>query len=254
MNVQFYMKRFDEAALVFDAIEARKAPRLAIRHIRYHRELFEGDGAIIRAGWIKDASHSARRVQVMTNADTGNICTTALDTMSMPVDLPDAGFLARENEMDAAMPRGLDGGEIKHQPIAELLQDERAAVTHYSIVERNELNSDSHLHCNRIISRFTDGAPHIWNFGGLPTQWLQENNLGRVAVEMKVMPTAETSPGTALRLVSSIADRNEKTFRILHQLQEITSGKVIALGEVRCLIIDLEKRRVVDLPEAFLAS
>lgn len=254
MNVQFYMKRFDEATQIMDAIEGHKAPRPTMRHVRYHRELLEGDGAIIRSGWFTDGDGNTHRVHIMSHSETGKICTTALDTFAKSPPARTGGPVCDGSDLEPALPRGLDDAPIIFENAEATVAKKIAVISNYSIVEDHDRETDGHLHFNRIISRFTDGAPHIWDLSGLTTSWLQNQNLGRVAVEMKVMATSDTLAGTALRLISCISDRNEKTFRILHQLQEIVSGKVIALGEVRCLILDLERRKAVALPETFLTQ
>ncbi len=254
MNVQFYMKRFDEAVQIMDAIEGHKAPRPTMCHIRYHRELLEGDCAIIRSGWFTDTNGRTRRVHIMTHGETGKICTTVLDGFAEGAPVSNTRLVDGDPELEAALPRGLNDEPILFENAELAVANKTAAISNYSIVEDQDCGTDRYLRYNRIISRFTDGAPHIWDHSGLNTGWLQEHNLGRVAVEMKVMAKAETLPGTALRLISGLSDRNEKTFRIQHELQEIVSGKTVALGEVRCLILDLEKRRAVALPEEFMSQ
>jgi acyl-CoA thioester hydrolase len=257
MNVQFYFKRFDEAARILKALHPDAGPvEPVLRHVRYHRELDEGDSTIIRTGVISGGDFDGRTVHVMTNAQTGAVCTTALDTLEGGKSLNQADADDGQEIMaipagilEAALPRGLGGGPITIHPADELLDSGKALVTHFSTVEDNEINGNNQLITNRIISRFTDGAPHAWDHGGITTSWLRANNFGRVAVEMKVMRLAESRPGTALRLISHLEDVHGKTFRILHQLQAIGSGTIVALGEVRCLVMDLEKRRAVALPE-----
>lgn len=257
MNVQFYLKRFDEASRIYRALvpATGAAGDLAMRHVRYHKELDEGDGAIIRTGLVSEGPFKGRMVHVMTHAITGEICTTALDTITtadIPGDNPAAVFL--DTVPDAVLPRGLDAGLIEPAQVDELLASGRAITTHYSIVEADELAGNGTLITNRIVSRFTDGAPHVWDHGGVTTSWLQENNFGRVAVEMKIMSAAACEPGTALRLISWVAEVSGRTMRIQHQLQEINGGAVVALGAVRCLVMDLEKRKAVALPEGLAAS
>lgn len=248
MNVQFYLKRFDEAARILDTLTGIDSQaHLIVRHVRYHSELHEGDGTITLSGRVEGLGQNGI-AHVMSHSRTGTICTTAWDTLSDKFD--DKVPVADARALEAAAPRGLSTGPVETTDARGLLADGKAVATNYSVVEALDLAPDGRMYTNRIVSRFTDGAPHIWDFAGVASDWLQENGYGRVAVEMKIMPIGKPQTGEALRLITFVPDRAERTFRVSHQLESLTTGEVIARGDVRCLIMDLEKRKAVHLPDS----
>ncbi len=248
MNVQFYLKRFDEAATVLDTLAGTSnATSLVLRHIRFHRELHEGDGTKTVSGKAHASGAQDSIVHLMHHTQSGAICTTALDTLSKPVgaDLP----APASGMMEAAQPRGLQGGPIEETDAGALLAEGKAVASNYSVVLPGEQTADGRMMSHRIVSRFTDGAPHVWDFAGADTTFLKQNNLGRVAVEMKVMPLGKVEIGEALRLISWVPDRKARTFRVSHQLESLATGNLIARGDVCCLLIDLSSRKTAPLPD-----
>ncbi len=127
-------------------------------------------------------------------------------------------------------------------------------VTNYHVIARDDLDRDGNFLSNRIVSMFTDGASHIWEKAGVTTEWLNANGFGRVAVEMRVSPLAKPEPGCALRMVSRVGGLEGRTIRIDHQIAEVGSGKIIATGSARGLVMDLTTRKAVQLPDECLKS
>ena len=84
---------------------------------------------------------------------------------------------------------------------------------------------------------------------GLTTDWLEKNNCGRVAVETRLTRIEPVKAGSAIRIVSRVTGLAEKSFAIIHQLEDMRSGKPVALGEVRCVVMDLKARKVTALPD-----
>jgi len=99
------------------------------------------------------------------------------------------------------------------------------------------------------IAGFTDGVPHIWDHIGITGSWLQKNNFGRVAVEMKLSILQPARVGAVLKLVSRSPRVGEKTITLVHQVVDMETGSVYATGEVVGLIMDLEGRKALPIPE-----
>lgn len=249
MNVQFYVKRFEEAGAVagilFDLADYESCIRT--RHIRYHRELASAASTRVRSAFIGPVEGGIQIVHQLIETGKGFLAATALDTLQLahPAELIgcDPEFI------EPAQPRGLSPG------IGEMVNSDRylatgqAIVSNWSVMRPFDLDENGRMLASRIVSRFTDGAPHIWDAIGVTTEWLNASRFGRVAVEMKITPLETARPGTVLRLVSWCPDVSGKTFLIAHQLEDADSGQVLALGEVRSLVMNLVTRRAVSPPE-----
>lgn len=248
LNVQFYYRAFQQASEVLALVGTGANPgaRTAIvRHVRYHRELLEGRPIVVRSGRVCEGEFAGSILHLLEDGESGTLAATALDQPGYKIS--DVATATRDM-WAPALPRGVAGGPLGPVDTAELLRSGRAIMTHAAVVRNFETGPDGDLLANAIISRFTDGAPHVWTHAGIATQWLGETNHGRVAVEMKLTRLARSAEGRALSLISWIGDMGEKTFSIRHQLQDMVSSQVIASGEVRCLVMDLASRRAVPVP------
>ena len=255
MNVRFYIRRFEEGAAVFLAGQAKEGQRPALRHrhVRYHRELLEGESTATMAAFLDDGPLKGHLVQVLREISTGEICATSLDCF----DNLDAAAIAGEgNALEAASPRGLAAGDCEADDaefLAEHIKAGKALAINYMVAAEADLDAAGRLRTDRIVGCFSDGASHIWEHAGITTEWLNANNNGRVSVEMKVQPAGSIAAGEALELVSRVGDQKGRTFRLVHTLRSVADGRVAARGEVCCLVMSLESRRAVALPESFSA-
>jgi acyl-CoA thioester hydrolase len=253
MNVQFYFKRFEEAA-DFLAIQCELEtynPMLLCRHVRYHKELRSADSTIVNSGIVEVLSDRIKIAHQMVNTTTGTLSASALDTVSLgkqeapPIRLPRAPV----EFLEPVLPRGVADGPSEPFDSGILLGTGKATLSNHSIVRDFDLDEKRCLLTSRIISRFTDGAPHIWDHFGITTDWLAQTKNGRVAVELKLTPLATAKPGDALRLVSNIPESQGKTFLVRHQLENAATGEIIARGDVRALVMSLITRRAIELPD-----
>ena len=253
-NVQFYFRAFQLAAEVLAVRSGRPNPgtRTALcQHVRFHLELIAGESVKVVSARLADGALAGCIVHRLQCAETEELCATCIDH---------AGYRCGEMEtiksdkVLAALPRGVMPGPTLAVDSGPLLKSKRAVISMQDIVRPFDLDHDGELIADRIISRFTDSAAHIWRHAGISGSWLAKENLGRVAVELKLTRLASVPCGAAVQLVSW-AERSEgRAFAIRHQMEDIATGEAIAAGEIRCLLLDLKSRRSVDLPEWFLAS
>lgn len=249
-NVQFYFRAFQLAAEILAVRCGQPNPsvRAAIcRHVRFHRELLSGDPLRIRSAKLADGELAGCIVHLLENAETGELAATSIDHSAYRTEgLEEISC----NKVRAALPRGIEPGPITPVKSQPLVESKRAIVSHLDIIRPWDVDHDGALISDRIVSRFTDSATHVWNHAGISAQWLAEKNFGRVAVEMKLTRLAPITCGAATRLVSWTAEMERKTFAICHQLENLVTGEAVACAKVRCLILDLESRKATPLPDS----
>lgn len=254
MNVQFFMKRFEEAFVVFEAFHRQAGkPSASVyhRHLRFHREIRAGESLQIFSGLVKEGEHKGGVVHHMINAVTGALCTTALDSIATPID---CDALVDEKQLSKAVPRGVPLRPNAPFDADSLLSSGQAMVANYNVIRSHDLDAQGNFIPSRIVSMFTDGAPHVWEKAGITTDWLNKNGFGRVAVEMRVDPLAKPNEGEPLRLVSHVGELEGRTFRLDHQIESILDKRIIATGSVRGLVMDLTTRKAVQMPDGFTGS
>lgn len=247
-NVQFYARAFEQAAEIAAALTGRAHERRhLVRHVRYHREMHSAQSMSIHSVRIADGHFAGSIAHLLTEAGSGNLAATALDTRldgSEAAPLPEVP----EAAIAQALPRGVPAGVEEPADTGSLLAAGRAVAGHLGVVRSQETDREDRLLAAAVVSRFTDSASHIWSHVGIGEEWLTRSGHGRVAVEMKLVMLAGAREGDALRQVSWIDDMQEKTFAIRHQLEHIGSGEIAATGSVRALVMNLSTRKAAPLP------
>ena len=253
-NVQFYARAFEQAAEIGAALTGWTYDRRnVVRHVRYHREMHSAQSMSIHSLRVANGSFAGSIVHLLTEAATGGLAATALDTRLDGTDqapLPEAP----ESAIVQALPRGVPAGVEEPANTGSLLRTGRAVAGHLGVVRSHETDREDRLLAAAVVSRFTDSAAHIWSHVGIGEEWLTRSGHGRVAVEMKLVMLAGAREGDALRLVSWIDDMQEKTFAIRHQLEHIGSGEIAAQGSVRALVMNLSTRKAAPLPREMRES
>lgn len=250
MNVQFYFRRFDEAARIFSLLSAEGAQQTTLprdRHVRYHAELHAGARTLVRSAVIAGGYYNGRVVHLLENAETGALAAIALEATS--------GLAYRHQispeQAEAALPRS--AGSDPLQPIAaDRILAEGGLLANASMVSPAECDVDGKMNAQYYIARFSDAAPHVWACAGLDTSWLRERGLGRVAVEMKITHHLPARAGEAIALYSVPRINGAKTLLLRHEIVRIADREPIASGEVVVLMLDLKTRRSQALPDALV--
>jgi acyl-CoA thioester hydrolase len=253
MNVQFYLRRFETASAILAALAGTGLSDAALvksRHVRYHRELLEADCVRTVSGTVTEGRYAGRVLHAIYHTGNGALCATALDELVSPDVSARLGELSSADpDLTAlASPRGLGDDAIEAPNYNAMLASGDAIISFRHVLGPADCDRDGNILSSTFISCFTDGAPHAWDLTGLTGAWLQGQNFGRVAVELKLQRCAEACPGDILEMVSWAGDIHEKNFRISHVVRNMVTGEVLALGQVRNVVLDLETRRVVKLP------
>ncbi len=247
MNVQHYLRFFDEAATLFAPAGSTPSgqPSLPLtRHVRFHAELLAGALIRILSAQIGDGPFAGWIVHRMENVQTGVLSATALEPP--PPDArphqADAGFA------EPALPRSI-AIEADQPETAETMISSGGLVTHCRIVQPAHCDAGGFMLQQHYISCFTDGAPHLWEHVNIGTQWLIQHGYGRVAVETKISHHHPVHAGDVLLLHSRPIALTGKIIRFRHELIRTSDGQSVASGEVVALVLDLNTRKAVAMPE-----
>ena len=244
LNVQFYMRDFDEAARIYLRNDDSGYILPTTRHVRFHRELRPGAMTRIVSGAVSDGEFAGWLVHRLEDVGMNHIAATALDA---PRDAEQGGEVSQQ-QAESALPRGLPPGHLTCQTPNEILR-QQGLIAYRSIVMPAECDLSGHMLEQHYISRFTNAAPHVWESAGIGERFLSDNGLGRVALEMKITHHRPASPGDVVFVYSRCETTGRKTIRLRHEVVCQTDMTAIASAEVLALILDLKTRRSVPLPE-----
>lgn len=243
MNIQFYWKRFGEASEIFFLLSGAEPQLWKDRHVRYHAELSMASNTRMSSAALRE---TGQLVHLFENTETGTLSATAVETCSHPV-IAETGTL--EAIPEQAEPRSLPTAKL--QPVNTNLEVNAGygLVSHRSVVTPMECDRRGKLLDQYYISRFSDAASHLWDHLGVGRKWMKQNNLGTVAVEMKVTRHRDVQDDTVLEVFSWLENVGAKAFTFHHQVSDMRTGEPLYSGMVTAVLMDLSKRKVVPLPE-----
>ena len=249
LNVQFYLKRFDEAARIFGIVTGTGTvdqPLPKTRHVRYHNELRPCALTRISTSRISNGTFAGWVVHRLEDKSLNRLAATAVDTPGAIGG--EAGVDAAD--VDYALPRGLPDDHLRPR-LAEAVLQSGGLVAHRSIVTPAECDETGRMSQQFYVYRFTDAAPHVWENYGIGEPWLTANGYGRAAVEMKITHHEAARSGDMLFIYSRAERAGRKTIKLRHDVIREIDQTPIASSEVLALILDLKTRKSVPLPDNF---
>jgi len=240
MNVQFYWKRFDEAARIFKLKSGQETQSeyepWRDRHVLYLGELHSGTTTVVHS-----RQEGGYLVHMLSNEEDGSQSASAFEQCGDSVNIAELP--------DTVRPRSLPVAPLEVCDAGAKIANGRGLVTHMGVVNPVECDCEGNLLDQHHISRLSDAAAHLWSFVGVKRSWMGENNLGSAAVEMKVTRHCPVVVGTHVEITSWVEEIREKTFSFRHQVQDMKTGKALYSSAVTALMMDLEKRKAVPIPQ-----
>lgn len=260
LNVQFYFERFENAGLHFRlqaGLDSNLIGAPLSRHVRYHRECYVGGLQIVRSGLFDHGDGWVSFLHVLYDVGSETISATALDRHALTPASAEAlaaklVCLPRpaQHEQLAARPRSFMEPELPGLEItAEDVIRAGGFPSYYGSVKPAHCNSDSAIDTRHIIAMMSDGAAHVWETAPMTRTWLEHNNFGRVAVEMRLSLGLPVPAGTLTRVVTKWRGAENTTFSFRHHLFDATNGHCHAIVETAALVMDLERRKAVPLSD-----
>ncbi len=261
LNVQFYFAKIDEADRQFrfltglsDAVVGTRR----VRHVRYHGELFAAALITVRSSVAFDGPHVLSVVHEMVDASSGRLAATVLDGYAPQPRTADAlrkRFADVEAPMqELAAPRSFDAAAAATTAAADALLEAGAISVNRATVMPRDCTAEGRAEDRFLLGCFTDGAPHLWERTAMTRAWLEKNDYGRVAMEMKLSYGTVLKAGTPVHVVSGFTGVTRKTFSFRHHLFDSAAGRLAAVMDVSALVLDLEARKAVPLPDAARAD
>ena len=259
LNVQFYFDRFADADVHYRLLagldEAMTGPRL-VRHVRYHAECRDGALQCVRSGVIACNESGLTVLHALYEPGTSEqLSATALDHYAPPksIDPERLQTLARaaDEYERPSQPRSFTDAAPALPADPEAVLADRGFITYRGIVKPAHCSATGLLEDRHIISRMSDAASHVWETAPMTRDWLDANNCGRVAVEMRLVYGRPVRSGRPIMVISKWLGAERTTLQFRHHLFDAESGECHAIVESSGLIMDLERRKAVRLQDDF---
>jgi acyl-CoA thioester hydrolase len=248
-DIQFYARAFQAASEVLAVALTGRNPGSAgasLRHYRFHHEVFCPAPVTIRSARISGGPLDGALAHRMETGAERQLAATAIEWPAIPVaDLP-----ACDGEsVTAVMMRGLSPAPHLAARQSVTMPQGRTQVVPVGVVRPVDVDHLGNLAVNELVNRCSQASHLLYEQFGFTRSWVESTNCSPVAVEMKVTSHDACTPGTVLDVNTSVAASGGKTFSTLYRVFNAISGAPLATVEQLMIIVDLEKRRAVPLPD-----
>lgn len=238
-NTKYYARSFEAASAVGAAMAGLTAALIAVRQVRFHRELVNGDAVEVRSFAVTDAESGPATAHCMLR--DGVLVATCLDLATPPpAFLPplDAQWMA------LAAPRGVVGPRQMPWSADECVD---------SIVELGPTQVGDYDHRGEIgiehLMRFCAITSHTHAARiGFTLDYTKQTGVGRMLVELRLSRLGNCPAGTCLTAATRLVSTSPKAFVTANQLTT-RAGEPIAMFELSTLAVDMKTRRATALPD-----
>ena len=115
------------------------------------------------------------------------------------------------------------------------------------------IDYNGHMNVAYYVLAFDHATDAFLDYLGLDEGHREENGGSTFAAESHVVYCREVAEGDPLRFTTQLIDFDGKRLRYFHRMYHETEGYLAATNELLSLYVDLERRRVAEMPEPILA-
>lgn len=123
-----------------------------------------------------------------------------------------------------------------------------AATTIDVVIDEQDIDALGHANNTTYVRLFERGRMHFYHSLGLELERATPPRLGTVVVNLNVNFCGECFQGERLTISTQALRRGSKSY-VLTQVLSKADGTVAADAEVTSVVMDLDKRTVVALPD-----
>lgn len=252
LNVQFFAAFFEDASVQFQAlcgITKTNLQRPVVRHVRFHSELRVNEAVYVLSHAIAGQDGAAERVvHQLYEMTSGRLSATCIDVFA---DTPQAFSQAIETHL-GDLPEVAAGRSFPTEPKPADPGGRAPAggqVVLRTILRSQHCDSAGRMSDAALFACNSDSAAHFWKLVDIETPWLEENRLGRVAMEIKANRIAPAFCGDPIHVVCRIVSTGRATLSFENHFVSTETGKVFAILQATGLLMDLDARRAASLPD-----
>ncbi|MCA0043369.1 thioesterase family protein [Celeribacter litoreus] len=242
MNVQFYVRAFQMASEVLATLVLGENPGTQssdLRHYRFHGELFSGEAMHIQSSRIADGEFAGWVLHRMFKG--ARLSATAIERPAYPVEgLP----ACRPEALEKALPRGLSPTAERAGGLSDTL-----SASPVGVLRPSELDHHGAVQWNALTALCSNASHGFLEQIGLTADWVNTSNCNRMAVEMSIARHGLGAAGDTVAIRAGIADVASRSFTMRMEVVHGVTAAPLATVEQLCLVVDLESRKPVMVPE-----
>ena len=97
----------------------------------------------------------------------------------------------------------------------------------------------------------SDAATHLFTYCGADYNWRSKYNIGSAALDYSVRYYKTAPLGMAVTMYTNFTKIGNKSLKFIHHMVDDTSGDIVMDIEIVAVLFDLEKRKSMEVPDAF---
>lgn len=244
-NATCYIRAFQIASEAFALAVTGRNPQASTarcRHIRYHREILDGDAMTIRSGLLKTGEWAGAIVHLMESG--GRVCATALDHPGYELK---SGAVWNDADVAMALPRGVPGAPDEPPQVPDPTA-KHAIQAMVGIVGPTEIDSNNRLFLNEAFGHCALSCLHLLEQVGFSPKWRAESGDTHMTVELKITAHDTTAAADGLLAYSWLSATGPKSFSIRHLLTD-HKGRPLVSSEQVNLCVNVASRRSTAPPD-----
>ncbi|WP_290632711.1 thioesterase family protein [Aquisalimonas sp.] len=268
MNVKFYVEK-SVAALAMLGQHLGLGPRFAREsgaclvptehHVRFLREQRPGAPLVINAGIVEATRERLVVYQEMVNAASGDLAASFIVTVPLQDGVSRESRPIPEHVLEQTQPlrtevpahgapRGLEMAPPRSEPTLDEAVDKGMLSTWKGPVLPRMCDHHGRLATEAHMGIVSDAIPNL--LVHLTAEDRSESPLGGAALEYRFVYRRPVSGDDLLELRSGIKAVSTKTYQFGHWLFNGATGECVATAEAVAVLLDLDARKAVVIPEA----
>ena len=111
---------------------------------------------------------------------------------------------------------------------------------------------NGHMNVAYYVLVFDQATDEFFDFMGLTDDFRAAGNVSAFVVEMHVNYIRELKQGDEVYVTTRLLDYDAKRFHYFHHMYHAEQGYLAATSELLCLFMDMNQRRVTQMPDPIL--
>ena len=115
------------------------------------------------------------------------------------------------------------------------------------------IDYNGHMNVAYYVLVFDRATDDFFDFMGMTAEYRAASNASAFTAEMHVNYIREVKEGDEVYVTTQLLGYDEKRFHYFHQMYQAEQGYLAATSELLCLFVDMNLRRVSQMPGPILA-
>lgn len=123
---------------------------------------------------------------------------------------------------------------------------------HKDLIVPEWIDYNGHMNVAYYVLVFDRATDDFFDFMGMTAEYRAAGNVSAFTAEMHVNYIREVKEGDEVYVTTQLLGYDEKRFHYFHQMYQAEQGYLAATSELLCLFVDMNQRRVTQMPDPIL--